>query len=1064
MRKLRIVLKENKNVSLLTERGILSGNDEQFADYLALERFLNSTTDTKLKTQWAAVQRQAKFVSGSPANNAADYTKFGQYIENIQGLLIPLRTSDAEAYSFIEDLIRDVPSVQTFFLAYGDNFNSINKENIAKLMADFYKASVVPHMVLNTPQNVQKINSVDYAFASYLRTMLEQIGPTYNVLSKAVETAKSRQGSGWFGMPKISKALMGDGNDEVSRANAQLKRLFASWINGAIGKKREGDALSQSIVNREEAGGERPPAPPPEGAGGGERPPAPPPEGAGGGGGGEPPPAGTPSSRVIPISSELYRTLTSSGIAPSVAREIVRALKNDLEASGYMYRIRESLQTTKPTLTDILLREEYLYTSALHDLLLLERRNTQAIRRGNYERKINQLSNKPQNRKQSLESLDAIEKDIKNDYEKNLLRNDDLTTLQSALENRREKLGGKAKAETSPIKDDSPSAPEPVEAPIESTPEETPETPSSGKVDYWNRYFVDKEKHTIKDTKKNDITVSDYFKQILSLIDNAQIEDLDPIKDKGLLQNQINDIIRQYTHWVISTKSAVEKAVGSTIPQRKDISDEDIKGIKEAEEKTEKTGKTLFRDRINPFEKGDGHEEQFRQSVASGKLKAPSADTEKDMLYNKRLKDFNSKTGGTFLRNYTNLLTAVKKIRELILRPENAEIDDKRAMPRHISAAFPKELGFDDAKIKKLTDLFMAYVKDVRPKKAEVKYGLTKTVGKDKTAINHNALVAFIKGLTPKEESERGKKINPNIAVSAIKKFLQPYGIRLAESRYIQIANIAINESYKHYGLVREFHEHVNNNLLPYMQKQIGFNRPPTINFIDDPVNAQSPFAKTAHYDPQSMEITVYTTGRHPKDIMRSVAHEVIHHAQNCRGQLDPQRMGEASEGYAQKNPYLRKLEEEAYLLGNMTFRDWEDGMKNKQLNEAHDCNKVHPNKSHAAYKRDDEAKKQEKPLDEWINEERWDLLMKRFKIVSEKRFANDPKLDKDGDGKPKWADEDDDEAEVNEKKLSKSETKEKEKIVKGMKKSKEDFEERYPGRGKEVMYATATKKAMEKK
>jgi hypothetical protein len=174
--------------------------------------------------------------------------------------------------------------------------------------------------------------------------------------------------------------------------------------------------------------------------------------------------------------------------------------------------------------------------------------------------------------------------------------------------------------------------------------------------------------------------------------------------------------------------------------------------------------------------------------------------------------------------------------------------------------------------------------------------------------------------------------------------------------------------------------------------------------------------------------------------------------------------MGEASEGYAQKNPYLRKLEEEAYLLGNMTFRDWEDGMKNKQLNEAHDCNKVHPNKSHAAYKRDDEAKNQEKPLDEWINEERWDLLMKRFKIVSEKRFANDPKLDKDGDGKPKWADEDDDEAEVNEKKLSKSETKEKEKIVKGMKKSKEDFEERYPGRGKEVMYATATKKAMEKK
>ena len=107
MRKLRIVLKENKNVSLLTERGILSGNDEQFADYLALERFLNSTTDTKLKTQWGAVQRQAKFVSGSPANNAADYTKFGQYIEDIQQLLLTLRTDEGDAYSFIQDLIKD---------------------------------------------------------------------------------------------------------------------------------------------------------------------------------------------------------------------------------------------------------------------------------------------------------------------------------------------------------------------------------------------------------------------------------------------------------------------------------------------------------------------------------------------------------------------------------------------------------------------------------------------------------------------------------------------------------------------------------------------------------------------------------------------------------------------------------------------------------------------------------------------------------------------------------------------------------------------------------------------
>tara|TARA_Y100000296_G_C5165732_1_gene254464 strand:- start:530 stop:1141 length:612 start_codon:yes stop_codon:yes gene_type:complete len=53
---------------------------------------------------------------------------------------------------------------------------------------------------------------------------------------------------------------------------------------------------------------------------------------------------------------------------------------------------------------------------------------------------------------------------------------------------------------------------------------------------------------------------------------------------------------------------------------------------------------------------------------------------------------------------------------------------------------------------------------------------------------------------------------------------------------------------------------------------------------------------------------------------------------------------------------------------------------------------------------------------------------------------------------------------EIDEKQLSEPETKEKERLVKGMKKSADDFEERYPGRGEEVMYATATKMAKKRK
>jgi hypothetical protein len=51
-------------------------------------------------------------------------------------------------------------------------------------------------------------------------------------------------------------------------------------------------------------------------------------------------------------------------------------------------------------------------------------------------------------------------------------------------------------------------------------------------------------------------------------------------------------------------------------------------------------------------------------------------------------------------------------------------------------------------------------------------------------------------------------------------------------------------------------------------------------------------------------------------------------------------------------------------------------------------------------------------------------------------------------------------EYQLDEKTLTPAETKKKEQIVKSMKKSAGDFEKRYPGRGKEVMYATATKQA----
>jgi len=112
----------------------------------------------------------------------------------------------------------------------------------------------------------------------------------------------------------------------------------------------------------------------------------------------------------------------------------------------------------------------------------------------------------------------------------------------------------------------------------------------------------------------------------------------------------------------------------------------------------------------------------------------------------------------------------------------------------------------------------------------------------------------------------------------------------------------------------------------PFAQKRFGFDKEPVLEFVSDKANANDSLGKTAYYDPANMGITVYVDNRHPKDIMRSFSHELVHHTQNCNGQLDLKQ--KTSPGYAQENPHLRKMEEDANLRAAMCFRDWEDGYK----------------------------------------------------------------------------------------------------------------------------------------
>lgn len=117
--------------------------------------------------------------------------------------------------------------------------------------------------------------------------------------------------------------------------------------------------------------------------------------------------------------------------------------------------------------------------------------------------------------------------------------------------------------------------------------------------------------------------------------------------------------------------------------------------------------------------------------------------------------------------------------------------------------------------------------------------------------------------------------------------------------------------------------------LLKYMMGRLKLQSPPEKLILKkDEENANDLFGKTGYYNPNDKSITIFVTGRHPKDQLRSFAHEVIHFWQDINGKLN--LSGYTGAGYAQKNKELRQCEKAAFLFGNMIFRDFCDLTLNK--------------------------------------------------------------------------------------------------------------------------------------
>ena len=82
-------------------------------------------------------------------------------------------------------------------------------------------------------------------------------------------------------------------------------------------------------------------------------------------------------------------------------------------------------------------------------------------------------------------------------------------------------------------------------------------------------------------------------------------------------------------------------------------------------------------------------------------------------------------------------------------------------------------------------------------------------------------------------------------------------------------------------------HKDIVDSFMDYSHKRLKYSKPVTIYFVSDLDNSNNPLGKTAYYDHGAGIIVLFTDNRHFKDVLRSLSHELIHHAQACRGEFD---------------------------------------------------------------------------------------------------------------------------------------------------------------------------------
>ena len=251
--------------------------------------------------------------------------------------------------------------------------------------------------------------------------------------------------------------------------------------------------------------------------------------------------------------------------------------------------------------------------------------------------------------------------------------------------------------------------------------------------------------------------------------------------------------------------------------------------------------------------------------------------------------------------------------------------------------------------------------KDFRPKTGKTrsaqgrKPDIVKEIGIDLSNYSGQVLPGDVLR-APKGFPLGGKKLEKSKQLKVIKNSregVNRYKLSLEDSdgKKYTVRNFQMDGEYQgkklpKWGMVRRSKKNLNEEINPsefnfqpyiasltkyFLDNQMAIEPLPKIQMIhDDYENGEDLFGKTAYYAPATNLIVLYTYGRHPKDILRSYAHELVHVHQNMEDRLNAINTTDINQ-----DDYLENLEREAYETGNILFRGWSDSITGNKLEES---------------------------------------------------------------------------------------------------------------------------------